>query len=201
MNKTNSSVFEHKSISTGLTVDKEIHKHKWKEYEELRCRTKWLYYTEADLNGDGNQGKLFSIINYLLHRTGSSPLPGAYSNEMLANDFSNFFFAKIAKIHDKLAAAPRPFFVQPDPPQYMASFNENLPVSKSDIAKIMNGALFKACTLDPIPIKIFKLAIPTLIPVITDIVNESLRSEVMPDSLKKPWSTLCLKSPILTHNI
>ena len=184
---------ECKPNATRLIVDKEIYKAKTKEYNVLRCRTKLGYYTDAVLENRHNQGKLFSIINQLLHCTGSSPLPDAESNEALTNDFPEFVFAKIAKIHDHLAAAPRPDFVQPDPPHCVFSLNEFAPVSVADIAKTIKGAPIKVCYLDPIPMKLFKSAMDNLILVIADIVNESLHSGAMPDSIKEAMVLPLLK--------
>ena len=104
--KCHLSSLEHKSKASGLTVDKEIQAEKSKEYEALRSKTKQLYHTNAMLDCAGDQGPVFSIINRLLHRTSSMPLPEAESNLALASDFAVFCDAKIAKIHDHLSVAP-----------------------------------------------------------------------------------------------
>ena len=93
---------ERENKSTGLTIDKELYKAKSAEYEQCRETTKWLYYTNAVLDCNGKQGAIFSIINKLLHRSGSSRLPSYESSMELANNSALFFNAKIAKIHTHL---------------------------------------------------------------------------------------------------
>ena len=71
---------ECKSKSPSLTIDKEIHAGKFKEYDALRSKTKQLNDINAVLDCAGNQGTVSSIINHLLHCTASMPLPEAESN-------------------------------------------------------------------------------------------------------------------------
>ena len=55
----------------------------------------------------------------------------------------------------------------------------------------------KSCCLDPLPTNILKQILPSLLPVITSIVNKSLRQSIMPTSLKHAVVTPLLKKSSL----
>ncbi len=66
-----------------------------------------------------------------------------------------------------------------------------------EVVKIMSNAPIKSCQLDPIPTDIFKQSVTTLAPTITSIVNKSLQSGTMPESLKEAMVLPLLKKPQL----
>ena len=70
---------EHVSLrdynSRGLHVDYEIYANACNNYEVLWQSTKQKYFNDAVLDCDGDHGKMFLVINQLLHRASSSPLP------------------------------------------------------------------------------------------------------------------------------
>ena len=47
-------------------------------------------------------------------------------------------------------------------------------MSEDEVFKVINSLKSKSCKLDVIPTDIFKLLLPTILPLITNIVNVSL---------------------------
>ena len=91
------TLLERKHRSSGLQVDLAIYENACNDYNDLRESTKQKYFNDAVLECDGDHGKMFFVINRLLHRVSSSPLPMADSHSQLANDFAEYFEGKIIK--------------------------------------------------------------------------------------------------------
>ncbi len=91
---------ECKHKKTKLTVDLEIYKDTCASYDTLRLETKKKYYTDQSCLEDHKS--LFSIINKLLHRSSSSPLPASDNPAVLAQNFADCFLSKINKIDHQL---------------------------------------------------------------------------------------------------
>ena len=62
----------------------------------------------------------------------------------------------------------------------MTSFT---PATISEIQKIIGKTASKSCSSDPVPTWLLKEHLDVLLPVITDIVNLSLKSGVFPDEM------------------
>jgi hypothetical protein len=126
------------------------------------------------------------MINTLLHRNNSSPLPPFESAEVMANQFADFFIGKIEKIRDNLYSSQpldSPRIIEEK--RYTTELSEFQPVTSEDLKKIIMKALTKSCSLDPGPSWLVKKCIDDLLPLILGIVNMSLKSGLMPGSLKK----------------
>ena len=91
-----------KSNLSGLYIDAEIYDNSCAAYNQCLLETKRSYYTSTVLGCAKDQGALFNLMNELLHKTSSSPLPSSSDLTHLANDFLDFFEGKIAKIHHHL---------------------------------------------------------------------------------------------------
>ncbi len=74
-------------------------------------------------------------------------------------------------------------------------------VSEESLNKIICRSSIKSCTLDPIPAKLLKCILPTLLPVIVKIINLSLMSGVMPECFKTEMVFPILKKPQLDSQI
>ena len=58
-------------------------------------------------------------------------------------------------------------------------------MSVHDIIKLINQSPSKSCELDPIPTTILKEVLPSIAPLFTSIVNESMQTGVFPQDLKE----------------
>ena len=54
-------------------------------------------------------------------------------------------------------------------------------VSTEYMANLIKSIKVKTCALDPLPASVLMKCLPTLLPVITDILNRSLEEAFMPD--------------------
>ena len=110
--------------------------------------------------------KLYNLIRYLTATTKSNPLPPSLSDEKLANDFADYFINKIQSIRDTLDTHSK----------YSAPiFSMFEALSTSNVTKIILEMKTKLCKIDPIPRKLLKEILPSVIKPITKIVNTSLQ--------------------------
>ena len=80
----------------------------------------------------------------------------------------------------------------------MTSFQ---PLSTEDLTKVIMKCPTKNCGLDPMPTWIMKDHLPTFIPVLCRIVNDSLATGTFPSDLRKAIITPILKKPSLDHQL
>ena len=58
------------------------------------------------------------------------------------------------------------------------------PLSQEEVENIINTSPRKSCDLDPIPTTLLKEILPSVITILTEIINKSLISGIFSDSLK-----------------
>ena len=78
----------------------------------------------------------------------------------------------------------------PQPPSSLTQF---IPVSTNAVQKVINKAPTKSSLLDPIPTWLLKSCLDELLPPVTDIVNSSLRTGVVPSCFKSAVVTPVIK--------
>ena len=109
-------------------------------------------------------------------------LPVHTCKRKLANDFSAFFYNKILNIRSELGltgthtggSMTNCFF---------SGVPLNTFMDEAEIWNIIKLSPVKSCELDPLPTWLLKECIAELVPLITDIVNMSLRESMIPKSL------------------
>ncbi len=74
------------------------------------------------------------------------------------------------------------------------------PTTEDEILKIIKGSASKTCSLDPIPTWFLKENIQDLLPIITEIVNSSLSSGILPSTARTAVIRPLLKKPSLDKN-
>ena len=145
----------------------------------------------------------FGIIDKLLHKSSSSHLLTYDNMDKLALDFATFFEDKISMIHNELIHSdsidgPIADTIARSASIKLESFD---PVSEYAISKIVQRSAIKLCSLDSIPTKLFKNILPTLVPIITYIVNKSLQTSSFPLYLKQAIIKPILKKPQLHSQV
>ena len=106
--------------------------------------------------------------------------------------FSNFFRTKIERIRQNFSSVtPSELTVLPHTTHWFGSFES---VSVNFITKPINKLPSKFCSLDPIPTSLLKHCVEQVAPIITHIVNSSLRTGVFPDDCKHALVRPILKS-------
>ena len=138
---------------------------------------------------------MFTVLNKLLYRVSETQLPVHNGLSTLVNSFADFFTEKITKIREKLRQTPIVTTTTPvSSPFKMTSFST---VIEEDVEKMIRKANDKSCSLDPIPTKILKQYLLTLLSVITRMINSSLNKAIMPSIFKQAILTPILKKSSL----
>ena len=180
---------------TGLTVHREIFMEKRMDVNTLIGKSKVEHYKTLISEHQGDIKHLFRIVNSLLGKSSSSPLPSDKTSTELVGMFSDFFVEKITKIRNSIPTVPRP--LEADfPSNSCRLMNFNL-VLEEDVLKLITSSRSKSCDLDPLPTELVKKAAHKLCPAITTIINKSLSSGVFPTGYKLALVTPLLKKPTL----
>ena len=92
------------------------------------------------------------------------------TKQELTDNFASFFQDKILQIRKRFHGIP-PFTTEPTEVPKLTRF---APMTEGDVLKVISSLKSKSCELDAIPTTIFKTLMPTIIHLITNIVNISL---------------------------
>ena len=125
-------------------------------------------------------------------------LPLYSCQDTLANQFADFFKDKVQKIRDSLPVVEALVVSLLPCNSELCVF---VPVTISEVSQIVKKFSAKACALDPMPMWLLKELLPSIAPLMTDFINSSLQSGVVPDSMKSAAVTLLLNKPSLDINI
>ena len=130
---------------------------------------------------NGDQKKLFNIVNTLLGRRKQLVLPDYNNPITLASTFNMFFIDKIANIR-----AEFPLLESSLPPYSFESMDSIMPyctVLLESFTMITSEELI-TCLSDHFPSKLLMSHLPTIIDTITHIINLSISTSVFPSSCK-----------------
>ena len=160
-------------------------------------KAEWKFFLTSITENSSNYKHIYEICNHLLGRSKDSPLPPGIPNKDLAVRFNNYFIQKIANIHTDLIEKHQhlpPYPERPAPPgtQDLSDFQ---PVTLPKPQKIIQSTPNKNCDLDPIPTSLLKQILPSIIALIADIINSSLRVGIFPESFKRALVRPLLKKP------
>ncbi len=143
------------------------------------------YFSNLIQQNGSNQKTLFRVSKTLFGQKKESPLPSHDSVQALANDFSDFFITKIRNIMDYLDGLQPDSPVQSEQPKPVCHpLMEFTPVTEAEVKKLILSSASKTCDLDPIPTDILKQCLDMLLPVITKMINLSLRLGYFPVAWK-----------------
>ena len=141
------------------------------------------YYKTQFQDNSQNLKKIFGIFNSILGRK-QLPLPPGYTEEEQAKRFNKFFITKITNIQENLRVNSTQYIIAEDhrnPPTF-TKFKE---IMEHNIIELINQSPSKSCELDPLPTAILKEVLPSIGPLFTLVVNESLQTGVFPQDLKE----------------
>ena len=133
--------------------------------------------------------KLYKLASSLMGMKKENQLPECDSKEKLANQFAEFFIAKIQTIRDKLDNLPVYDHKDSSPPKL-----SNLePLTDEKVGQIIKTMPSKSCDLDAVPTSILKEALDLLLPTLVKLVNLSLVEYVFVQQWKIALVTPLLK--------
>ena len=141
---------------------------------------------------------LFKVINSELGVATDSPLPEvSLSDDDLSEEFADFFLNKIIKIREGFDVPP----IDHQQNTRSSSLNNFRHMSNEEILKIMSNMSSKSCELDPISTNLFKAIAPSIIDIISHIVNTSLTTGHFPRHWKTALVRPLLKKSTLDINV
>ena len=153
------------------------------------------YYKGCVASCDGNQKRLFAVLNSLMGRNGETPMPSYISGPQLASDFADFFESKITHIRGQLDGVP-----------VLGDFSVNLthhfevtqvldtfrPVEVESVLRYIRELKKTFCQLDPINISKLPVAYESSAVFVVEIINQCFRESCFVSSEK-----LALLRPLL----
>jgi hypothetical protein len=180
-----------------LPADRELFKVAKNRTQSMIDEAKSLHFREKVSACSDDPKQLFRVVDTLLGNSTESPLPVHDSRVELSNRFSDFFVEKIATIQSAIPSVDNPPRPQaPLPQSQLATFQ---PLDVADTCALISGAAPKSCELDPLPSPLVK-DLPSLRPIITRIINQSLATGVFPMEYKSAVVRPLLKKPSLDRD-
>jgi hypothetical protein len=168
---------------------------------------KATYFIKQIEDCNNDQRKLFKIVDKLLGRGKPSILPEYSVASVLAEIFNEFFVSKISNIRsvltgmesstDNLLCPPVSSLLTPSSSK-LHSFHA---ASISKIISVIKKSSNASCSLDPIPTTLLRNVLPSVAPVITEIINSVLSTGVFPKDLKSAIVQPLLKKSSLDNEI
>ena len=162
-------------------------------------KTKVDYYSGIIRESSNNPRTLFNTVNKLLHKRVPAEYPsGCASDGDLANKFIDFFGEKITVLRNSLDSTSD-IVVESDAIVHQCALSCFKSVTLSDVSElpVLSKMTIKSCPLDPVPASVLKQCTSVLLPVMTQIVNQSLCLAVFPDCFKLAWLNPLLKKATL----
>ena len=129
----------------------------------------------------------------------SSPLPSAFDSDDLPTVISEYFTEKIRTIRNNFP-----------PPNPAASSDTSFtgyplqtfdPVTDDFVLKIIKSTPAKSCELDPIPTTLLYDNLDIFLPTVTNIIDTSITTGIVPRGLKTATVKPLLKKPSLDKNL
>ena len=76
-----------------------------------------------------------------------------------------------------------------------------VPATEDEVKRLINKSPSKSCSLDPVPTWLLKEYLTCLLPTITNIVNLSMSTVIVPTTMKSALVTPLLKKPSLDNDV
>ena len=187
-----------------LEKDRQLFKLARNSCVKLIEQTKQSYYENLIQQCNGDQKKLYGVIQSLQQGKPKLKLPDCYLSTDLPQVFNNFFVKKIADIRAQLDATAKTHEISDASSLVTTPLCGFTPATESEIHKVV--MLSKNCTTssDPIPTWVLKKCVfpgSVLLTYITNIVNLSMELGQFPLYLKHALVKPLLKKPSLDQNV
>ena len=159
-------------------------------YVKALNQAKKMHFSTKISEAKGNPKNSYISINGLTNRVNNNPMPEGYTNQELANHFSDYFHNKVKMIADGMRHIAN--YVPPtrNVPQ-LCTFDEvDLETIRSIIVKIG----IKQCEQDTLPASLIKENVDRIREHMHVIINKSLQTSTFPQSWKKALVKPLIKS-------
>jgi hypothetical protein len=145
---------ERKWRQSKLVVHHQLYKEQCKTVAKLVLSTKQSYYSDQIGQCGRNQKHLYQITKKLLGDSGKVVLPTHTSPHELADQFSEFFSSKIAKIREDIP--DQSSSVLTEKAFSGTPLHEFAPATEDEVRKMLLSAPAKSSELDPLPTWLLK---------------------------------------------
>ena len=192
---------ERVAARTQLEVDRQIVQNMYRRRNEQLVEAKSTYFTNKVKESKDDPKALFRLTRNMMGNSGDKILPVHTCKRKLANDFSAFFTNKILNIRSELGLTDTHTGGSVTNSFSGVPLNTFMDATEAEIWNIIKLSPVKSCVLDPLPTWLLKECKTELVPLITDIVNMSLRESMYPKSLKTALIRPLLKKTGLDSDI
>jgi len=143
------------------------------------------HYSNKIRDCEKDQKRLFVLTRKLMGDAGKVILPTHVCSKELADRFSDYFATKITNIRNKIRGeAPPAYDVSSEPKFQGEPLSQFAQVTEDEVQRLIAKAPCKSCDLDPLPTWLLKECSSCVLPLITDIINQSLTTSTVPSSFK-----------------
>ncbi|XP_046862994.1 uncharacterized protein LOC124456651 [Xenia sp. Carnegie-2017] len=183
---------ERKWRRTRLLCDRVNYEKQCAECRDLIYKTKKDYFNTVISENIHDQRVFFQTVNHLLSGgIKDTEYPTCSDDKTLAEVFINFFTSKINVILSDLQRSGISDTLKVSSQCKSTFLNFDI-VTSVEICKLIKSSV-KSCSLDPVPLFLFKKCSDILVPFLTRMVNHCLTNGIMPDALKIARITPILK--------
>ena len=160
------------------------------------AKAKSDYHTRMISNNPETPRHLWNCINQILHILHAPSLPKHVSLKPLCDSFYDYFRDTVRLIRSTFSdhASNR---VNVDPPLINSPLAAFTHATVEEVRKIIMSSPNKSCDLDPLHTTLLKACLDSLVNPITNIINTSLCSGMLPDDFKQVQVSPLLKKTSL----
>ena len=193
---------ERRFRKSGLTSDKLAYRKQCDYINYLIKDAKIKFFSNKICETKNDKKKLFDIAKEILHYKSDPVYPDDIPPDSLPHDFAKYFADKIVKINEQITTDSANLVSEEiqDFIQTNSEFTTFRPVTVSEIEHCLSSSSPASCELDPIHTALLKQCKKEIAPIITSIVNLSLKGEEVSTSLKNAVVRPLLKNASLDPN-
>ena len=191
--------------ASGLESDHQIYRSQRQAVTHLIHSAETDFY-RSDIQTAGGDQKLFFItIGRLLHKTKDVSLPSVNSSAELAEQFKEFFNDKVSRNHRSLLDGDVGEIQVLSEESVVLQSNcclyEFSQATTEEIRQLLRKSPVKSCELDPMPTYLLRKCEDVVVPIMTKIINISLKSGTVLADLRIAHLCPLLRKPIWMSNV
>ena len=198
---------EGKWKQSGLVVHKLIYKDLCIKVKDLVSKAKAEFYIQKIRDCEGDQKRLYRIVDGLLGREKPRILPVASCDLELAELFNSYFTTKIANIREDLVSLETTVNeisfenLESLHKPWSQTLDTFRPTDVAEVTQIIKKSSPATCQLDPIPTSLVISFLPQLAPYISHLVNIAFQTGSFPVKFKSAIVHPLIKKPNLDAEI
>ena len=186
---------ERKWNQSRLEIDHQILRDHCKFYMKVISDAKKTFHRTRIAQCDNK--KLFQVVNTLIKGPQNATLPAHVDETVMAQSFSDYFHTKIKTIRDELDETVNAIQLSDCHPRCDSSLATFDVVTEDEMDKFITESPSKSCSMDPIPTTLLKSVTPAILPILTEIINTSMTSGIVPETFKRALITPLIKKATL----